>query len=809
MSSTEDYLESLLANAVNKSKDSKVRSNNGQNRTSISSSSGRKGGARNGARNTAFSDAESELDSLLGKYSGSEHSDESLKEQDYVKNDYSEEEYRQPLELEEGGKLSLDDTLPEEFIVEPEPYINEKSQELDDKLVLDSRIPSEYLGDEEAVYEETKLEAQKYQETNDMAQFETKRDTADRIADDIIADSKVSESKVTESKDTESRASESKVTFEEFNPSSEFESFLAGFDEEEIEKRLAEAADVSDVKTKHFDDEADITDILSSISESGNDSMDDIGEMLKASDDNVILDTSYLDKLEDPANYEDSSEDEVLDSKSDKKDKKKNKNKGKLFDKIGSIFGKKNKKQKVTDVDNDDQIGDDDMEHDRSDNQNIDGNNNDKNIEGNIEMAIEGHGVTDDNVDTQDGFGGNANADDNDSDIADLFDFSSDESEGEQDSKEESVEENDTMAGAGSNEASSDEEDDDNQSDASEDDTSDGKKKKKKGLFSKILDLLTEEEEEPEAAALENSNLVSDENKAILEELDAEEDGKKGKKGKKKDKKAKKEKAPKEKKPKKPKKEKKPKEKEEADPRKKIPKQFIVMTFALALSCLAILMLVVLLIPKMNNLSNARKSFYAKDYKDTFVSMYGKKLSDSDKLLYERAKILVLLDRKYESYETYKAMGMRMQALDALLKGVSKYMQLKPDAEIYDISNELDIIYAKIKNELMNEFGVSEDEALDIITYSPLDYTLKLQSILDGTPYTKKSEEINASYGFGTVTENENIEPEQEEKNFPDMLPEEENINISPIEDEGSFMENHPVNSQDNPAEIIIESEQF
>lgn len=803
MGSTEDYLESLLANAVSKNKDSKVKAGNGQNRTTVKNSSVTK-------RNTAFSDAESELDNLLGQYGGKEKNDSN-------KEGYDEEEYRQPLELEEGGKIGLDDTLPEDYLLEPEPYINEKNQELDDKLVLDSRIPSEYI------------------ENNPVNDTSVKKD---EFEEKEVPNQKSVKPYVKE--DTNE-----KVTFEEFNPSSEFESFLAGFDEDDIEKRLAAAEDVSDVKTEHYNEDADITEILSAISESGNDSMDDIGEVLRSSDENVILDKSYYEKLS-KAEEEDSMDDlteednDISNEDKNKKDKnKKDKNKkdnsskkkklfGKKSDKAAGFFDKllKKKNNKKSDEDSLDISNEDTLDSDtlnNSLNNSLNDNTSTKSMDNStpdddpINKILSGDGKLDssDN-DADDAFDINSGSSSfRPGDNADIFNFTSESEEGD-DTSASGTDDGNTEAGDNASFFDSmnsdgtiiEQEDGENEPEEASD------KKKKKGLLGKIFDLLTEEEEEPEDN-LENSNLVSEENKAILEELDAEaEKGPKGKKGKK----PKKEKKPKEKKPKKPK-EKKEKVKEEVDPRKKIPKKFIGMTFALAISCLIVLLLVTLMVPKMNNLSNARKSYYAKDYKDTFISMYGKNLSDSDKVLYERAKLLVLLDRKYESYETYKAMDMRMQALDALLKGVDKYQELKQRAEEYDVLTDLNNIYAKITGALAGDYGVSESEALEIIGYSPLDYTLKLQSILDGTPYVKKTDEINASYGFGTVDVPE-VEENIREDNFQDLLPEEENrgdasndtdsdnITVNDTTNEIST-DNNTTNSQDNPAEIIIESEQF
>lgn len=676
MGSTEDYLDNLLANAVSQGKSSQ--------KTKASSISADSGASSN-----------------------------------------SSAVFNQSLETEEGRMIGLDDMLPEDYMPEPEPYIDEKNQELGDKLVLDSRIPADMLPDEN---EASKLSI-----------------------NDINADG-----------------------FEEFNPSSKFESFLSEFGEEDIEKRLADAADVSDVKEGHFNNNDEVVGIIEAISESGDDSMNDIADLLKASDNNKIVDKSLLDKLEKAESmgdqdHSDSDAEEIGEEEKGKKNGKKLRNKGTgLF---GKLFGKKNKKADndeslATDGSSDDgEISYDDI-NDANANARPD-NDFDKLL---AETASDaGHPVIYDEEDT------NQSEEKNVPESHDFFDGK--DSDG--------LDSNDEGDSAGA------EDEEENGEDA---------KPKKKGLLARLLDIFTEEEPEVTLSG-EEGNLVSDENKAILDEVDAEEEDKK--KGKKKGKKEKKEKEPKEKKEKKPKKPKKEKVVEPIDPKKIVPKKMKMTIFALAFSILVVLLLLMKFIPTMMNMSDARKSYYAKDYKDTFISMYGKELSDSDRILYEKAKILVLIERKYESYENYMTMDMPLQALDALLQGLDKYEVVKDRAEEYEVLEELNAIRDKLLAALALQFGVSEEEAMEILTYAPVDYTLKLQSIIDGTEFIKVQDMINSGIGFDNdVVIDETDEPDIYTEQLPDMLPEEENIPSLEIEQDAPGQTGGDV-------EIIIESEQF
>ena len=728
MSSTEDYLDNLLANAVGQEKSSqKTKVNAGSSDASSN--------IREDIRRTSssFSSAEARLDSLL---TGN-----------------NEDKYRQPLETEAGDVIGLDDTLPEEYI---------DSKAADIKPAEDKPLDNKTFEDK------------------------THQNTKDTIG---------TENKSIDIKDINDAG------FEEFNPSSKFESFLSEFGEEDIEKRLAQAADVSDVTNK-IDDSAEVTEIIDAISEGGDSSMNDIADLLKASDNNKIVDTSLLEKLDKAeamadSDASDEEENETDDSESGKKkkgrkkkDKKEKKSKEKGTGLFGKLFGKKDKnpvEEPSIDMDYEEGISGADSEKELDDDF-------DKLLAETAASA--GHPlITDDEDEASANLGEmSLDAGESSSDEETLSDNGIDAGESDDAVPETALIDEDASEGATKDEAEGEPED------SNED--GENAKPKKKGLLAKILDFLTEEE--PELTAGEDSNLLSDENKAILDEVDAEDEGKKkGKKGKK----EKKAKEPKEKKPKKPKKPKKEKVQEPIDPKKIVPMKMKITIFALALSVLAIVLLLMKFVPGMMNMSDARKAYYAKDYKDTFISLYGKKLGDSDRILYEKAKILVLIERKYESYENYMTMDMPIQALDALLQGLVKYETVKERAEEYGVLNDLNQIRDKLLAALALQFGVNEAEAMEIIEYSPVDYTLKLQSIVEGTPFMKVQDMINSGIGLEPITDDGAENEQTGDEIFPDMLPEEENI-PNPVNDTTNS-DISIQNIQGDGIEILIESEQF
>ena len=307
------------------------------------------------------------------------------------------------------------------------------------------------------------------------------------------------------------------------------------------------------------------------------------------------------------------------------------------------------------------------------------------------------------------------------------------------------------------------------------------KKEKKPGFFARLLQILTTEPEEETEIPEEKQTKLSGENEAILKELDAEDAASKGKKKKEKKAKPKKEKPPKpvkEKKPKKPKKEK----PVEVDNSRKIPKKYIRRTFALSFSILAAILVITLYVPSLVTLRQARNAYYDADYKTAFLSMYGKDLNDSDRLIYERSRLLVMLDRKYESYENYRAMGMRKEALDALLQGVKRYGEFKDTAKELNVAPEFSEIYIKIIAALNGDFDMTEEEAVETLGFSAVDYTGKLEAAAKGEPYRLLQDEINETVLQPLLNEIE-TNPTQPETNETPVMPEAEPIMDTPLPD--------------------------
>lgn len=307
-------------------------------------------------------------------------------------------------------------------------------------------------------------------------------------------------------------------------------------------------------------------------------------------------------------------------------------------------------------------------------------------------------------------------------------------------------------------------------------------KEKKPGVFARFMNFLLEEDEDEEEKtgggelAGDGDDLIigepSDENAAILEELDKEDAAnkaqKKDKKKKKKGKKGKAEEAASEDaegeegeegeegpaKGKKAKKEKKRKEKREkseeipAEPTKKISAAKIEVTAVLCLSILAAVLLTIHLVPSAMEKGRAREAYYAKDYEKVVEGFYGEELSESEELMYERAYAVLRMQRKIDGYNNFMRMGKETEAVNQLIEGVVRYQEIYENGSIYNVSEEIDEIYQTITDALYNKYGITPERAEELYEMEDnFAYTLKLESIISGIEYTVPAEEGPAEEG--------------------------------------------------------------
>lgn len=290
---------------------------------------------------------------------------------------------------------------------------------------------------------------------------------------------------------------------------------------------------------------------------------------------------------------------------------------------------------------------------------------------------------------------------------------------------------------------------------------------KKPGFFARFLNSLTEEEMSEEsseevknlfgevttAETLESADAASQE---LLEELEEEDKGKKSKKGKK-------EKQPKEKKPKekKPKKVKVPKAEKPAG--KKLPKKNIIVIAVMCASIGALMIMIAYFYPYYQDMRKAEQCYQNQEYEAAYECLIGHHLNDEEQALYEKTMLLLRLDRKYQSYLNYTAIGMDMEAFNALLQGMEAADTYLEKAEVLGIVQEYRTLAQQIEDMLATQYEVSPEQAREWLAIEdPQIYSRTLSDYLLGT------NTMNLQTSDGKPYQPEEQDAEQEIQEQPD-----------------------------------------
>ena len=103
---------------------------------------------------------------------------------------------------------------------------------------------------------------------------------------------------------------------------------------------------------------------------------------------------------------------------------------------------------------------------------------------------------------------------------------------------------------------------------------------------------------------------------------------------------------------------------------------------------------------------------------------------------------MALVSGEYEAYESLMQAGFYDMALDSLVRAAGRSDKYYEDAKVYGCGGEMDKMSAQIMDELMNSFGVSKEEALELYSLRDRkDYTASIYDILEKTGLEKVTEE--------------------------------------------------------------------
>lgn len=270
-------------------------------------------------------------------------------------------------------------------------------------------------------------------------------------------------------------------------------------------------------------------------------------------------------------------------------------------------------------------------------------------------------------------------------------------------------------------------------------------REKKPGFWGKLLNTLTQEEEDAEDPA----DLISDENGAIMEQLDKEEQDKtKGKKKKKADKKKGKDKKAadaeddeeleeasdkkKKKKEKKPKKEKPPVSVEELLPDKKLSlRKILPMVLVALVFCAAYVLISNLYISHVNK-QRAEEAYYAGDYLECYGLLYGQDLNESQAVIYHKSELALQMERMKGNYLRLVQEDKELEALDYLVQSVCRKEEFYLKGQEWGCQDMVEQTFTGMAALLEANYGLREEYAIEIAALkSDVDYTIALMNVLE------------------------------------------------------------------------------
>lgn len=263
------------------------------------------------------------------------------------------------------------------------------------------------------------------------------------------------------------------------------------------------------------------------------------------------------------------------------------------------------------------------------------------------------------------------------------------------------------------------------------------KNRKGKGPFAKLAENLRArrakaaeedrlEEEAIEAEAAEKKRKKEEKKQVAKAKKDAAKNDKADKAKKAKEKKAAK---PKKEKKAKPKKEKKPKAPVDPKDILKIKPLSVVMLLMFVAGFVIMVQLFSGLFDYSNNISRAKEFMQNGNYTSAYDIVHGMSLSKADSNIQNQLDVIMLVERQYESYENYRKLGMNVDALNALIKGLVQYNTYKEQGESLGVIEPMNQYRQAILEKLLSDYKIDEKLANDLVTLFGSDFTKYYRSI--------------------------------------------------------------------------------
>ena len=137
------------------------------------------------------------------------------------------------------------------------------------------------------------------------------------------------------------------------------------------------------------------------------------------------------------------------------------------------------------------------------------------------------------------------------------------------------------------------------------------------------------------------------------------------------------------------------------------------------------------LLSRSSSLSQAENYFANGQFLQAYDAISNVNLKEDDEVLYRRIRICSQMQKEVGSYTNYTTLGMKLEALDSLVKGIGYYDLNRAEAESLGVLGELNSLESQIAASLYNDFGISETQAREILSLQDQgEYTRRLQEIV-------------------------------------------------------------------------------
>lgn len=179
----------------------------------------------------------------------------------------------------------------------------------------------------------------------------------------------------------------------------------------------------------------------------------------------------------------------------------------------------------------------------------------------------------------------------------------------------------------------------------------------------------------------------------------------------------------------------------DAEPEKKLNTPMVIFIFTLFLGGTFLFYLASNNFNYTQAVKNAANYFAKQKYHSAYDEIVGVEIKEKDQELKDRIYTVMYVERLYESYENNVKLDRQERALDALLRGVDKYYEYYEEAERLGITADLDYSFNQIQNALLENYGITVEQALEINKAENYEYVQVINAYIAALPQEETASE--------------------------------------------------------------------